>query len=255
MAEVLRVEALWHYPVKSMQGCARTSLVLTSSGVEGDRAYGVLDVGSGTVISAKREGRLLEARVTVDAAGVTLHLPGGSYGPGSELDEALSAWLERRCRLVEAATFGAARYQSPQDFEERIPGYHEWEGPEGSFVDQSPLHLLTTASLAAAAAERPDIDWSVRRFRPNVLISSPGEEFVDETFIGRRLRVGRAEVVVTKGCTRCVLTTRPQPGGIVRQLDVLRHLNLRHASTLGVRALVAVGGLVRVGDAVEVVAN
>ena len=33
-------------------------------------------------------------------------------------------------------------------------------------MDSSPIHLLTTASLRAVRAQRPDLDWQTRRFRP-----------------------------------------------------------------------------------------
>ena len=46
----MRIEELRRYAVKSMQGEECDELHITSSGVEGDRDFGVLDVGSGTII-------------------------------------------------------------------------------------------------------------------------------------------------------------------------------------------------------------
>jgi uncharacterized protein YcbX len=51
---------------------------------------------------------------------------------------------------------------------------------------------------------------------------------------------------------RCVVTTREQPGGIIRQLDVLRHINRAYEGSFGVRAMVASHGRVSVGETVEV---
>lgn len=245
------VVALWRYPVKSMQGQREESLTLGAGGVAGDRAYGVLDLTTGTVISAKRDGRLLAATARFVGDAVEIGLPGATDCRGDALDSALSTLLERPCRLVAAAAHGAARYESPVDFEEKTPGVDSWEGPEGSFVDESPLHLLTTAALATVGAERPDLDWSVRRFRPNLLLDLGAADPGDAALVGRRLRIGAAEVRVTKGCRRCVLTTRPQPAGIARALDVLRHLHAAHDNVLGVRAAVVVPGTVRAGDPVE----
>ncbi len=69
---------------------------------------------------------------------------------------------------------------------------------------------------------------------------------------GRRILVGDVELEVLKGCTRCVMTTRAQPGGIERQLDILRHVIAAHANQVGFRAGVARAGTVRVGDPVRV---
>ncbi len=248
-----RVGALWRYPVKSLQGLAEDELTLTARGVVGDRAFGVLDVARATVLSAKRVGRLLEGRVRQDPEGaLVIELPAGRFSPGAELDDALSSWLDFPARLVAAVEDGAARYESPVDPEDEGSALEQWEGPEGSFVDSSPLHLLTTASLRAAARAQPAGDWSVRRFRPNVLIEADGEEFLDGRLVGRRLRIGETVLAVTKECTRCVMTTRPQPDGLRAEREILGYLARARAGALGVRAGVVVPGRVRVGDAVRV---
>ena len=55
---------------------------------------------------------------------------------------------------------------------------------------------------------------------------------------------------VIKPIDRCVMTTRPQPGGIERDLDVLRTINAERQSWLGVGALVVEAGTLAVGDEV-----
>jgi hypothetical protein len=47
---------------------------------------------------------------------------------------------------------------------------------------------------------------------------------------------------------RCVMVTRPQSGGIGRDLDVLRTINRERDGFLAVGAVVAVPGVVSVGD-------
>ena len=47
------------------------------------------------------------------------------------------------------------------------------------------------------------------------------------------------------------MTTRPQPGGIDRDVDVLRTINRERANNLGIATLVQTPGTVRVGDVVE----
>jgi uncharacterized protein YcbX len=235
-----------------MQGEELDELTFNVDGVAGDRQYGVLDETSGTVLSAKREGRLFDARASLRDEELTVTLPDGrSYEPGASLDEALTQWLGRSVRLVASSTFGAATYESQSDFEQDESSLESWDGPPGSFVDDSPLHLLTSLDLAELIRERPELQWDVRRFRPNVvlepLISDP-----PPLAIGSRVTMGECEVDVHKGCTRCVMTTRAQPGALTRELDILRHVARHHDSTVGVRATVVRTGAVRVGDLVNV---
>ena len=90
-------------------------------------------------------------------------------------------------------------------------------------------------------------DWDMRRFRPNVVIDGTGED----DWVGATLRLGDAVVAVSKQIDRCVMTTRPQPGGIERDVDVLRTINRTRANNLGIATLVRTTGTVRVGDTVE----
>jgi MOSC domain-containing protein len=246
----MRVESLWRYPVKSMRGEACDELVLEAHGVAGDRSHGVLDLASGTVISAKRDGRLLEAAARLSSGRLLVKVPDDVEAmPGDALDELLTRWLERPVRLVEAATFGAATYESPEDYERDDSPLERWSGPVGAFVDDSPLHLLTTGELRRLAEERPDLQWDVRRFRPNVVIDD-GPLGLCSSEPGDRLHFGDVEVEVTKACSRCVMTTRAQPGDVVRQLEVFRHVVREHDGNVGVRARVVRPGRVRVGDQV-----
>ena len=53
---------------------------------------------------------------------------------------------------------------------------------------------------------------------------------------------------VVKPVDRCILTTRAQPDGIDRDLDVLRTINKELGGELGVGAMVLTAGRVAVGD-------
>jgi len=245
----VRVLGLWRYPVKSMQGEHVDSVLLTPAGVAGDRGYGVLDLGSGTVISAKRDGRLLHARARMAGDALVVEVPGvGELPPGDALDAALTRWLARPVRLVAADAGRAAVYEASADPESDDTEPVRWTGVPGSFVDSRSLHLLAAADLERLAAERPELAWDVRRFRPNIVLDA-GTALVP----GARLRAGGAVVEVRTPCPRCVMTTRPQPGGLERELEVLRHLAATRGADLGVLAEVAEAGSVCAGDAVDLV--
>jgi uncharacterized protein len=249
----VHVQGLWRYPVKSMQGEACEEVRLSDAGVAGDRSFGVLDLASSTIISAKRDGRLLQAGARFSGEELLVRPPGtDELRPGPLLDDRLSEWLDRPVRLVPALGYGTPTFQAVDDFEREETGLHSWEGQMGSFVDESPLHLVTTAELAELAFERAELQWETRRFRPNLLIDTPPGA-VAPRVVGQRIVVGDVELQVLKACTRCVMTTRAQPGGIERQLDILRHVIAAHDNEVGLRASVVRPGVVRVGDPVRFV--
>lgn len=107
--------------MKSLQGEPLDSVLVTASGVVGDRAWGVRDAASGAVLSAKREPRLLLAAATVAGEGVAVTIPRQRESLGSAADGALSSWLGRAVR-IEPAT-------------------------ETPYVDEAHLHLLAGAEL------------------------------------------------------------------------------------------------------------
>lgn len=246
-----RVSSLWRYPVKSMQGQKVDEADLDSLGVAGDRAYGVLKRESGTILSAKREGRLLEATAEYRSGVLVVTLPSGEeFHPGTRLDDELSSWLGYPVTLVMAATFGVPTFESPEDFERDDSEVVTWDGMKGRFVDESALHLLTTSELERLTRERPDLNWDVRRFRPNIVVDD-AEGSLD-TSPPRSIQLGDVVMEIIKPCSRCVMTTRPQPGGLERELDVLRHVSSHHDGDVGARATVVRAGLLRVGEEVRI---
>jgi uncharacterized protein YcbX len=116
----------------------------------------------------------------------------------------------------------------------------QWMGAPGPFHD-SPrirLSLVSTGTLGA---------WDRRRFRANVLVDGAGEEQLQ----GREACLGGVRVRFGKPIARCVMTTRPQPGGIDRDTSVLKTIHRERGGLLAVRAAVLTPGTVRAGDAVE----
>jgi uncharacterized protein YcbX len=247
---------MWRYPVKSMQGEALAAAEVGWTGIEGDRRWGVRVETSGTILSAKREGRLLMAQATTATTAppgqtVVISLPSGQRlaGVGAVTDAALSAWLGRPVRLVEAGG-DTPTFESQADETNDGSPTVTWTGRPGSFVDSSPVHVLTTASLRAVRGERPDVDWQVPRFRPNLLVDVSGEGRVEDTWVGRRCSIGEVDLEIIKPCSRCVMVTRAQRGGLNRQFDVLSHLSRTAERSFGVLGRVVQPGAVSVGASV-----
>jgi uncharacterized protein YcbX len=69
--------------------------------------------------------------------------------------------------------------------------------------------------------------------------------------VGTVVRIGGADVAVTKPVSRCVMVTRSQPGGIMVDRDVLRWIHRERAGVLAVGGRVLRAGTVRVGDEIS----
>ena len=236
----MRVLELWRYPVKSLQGERLETAEVGPEGIAGDRQWALFDVETGFGLTARRMPDLLfgSARLRADGS-VEVVLPDGTV---TDDDGVISGWLGRRVELRQASAFpeGAEgpTYESPVDDE--APDSDDWElwqGGAGPFHD-SPrirLSLVSTGTLG---------NWDRRRFRANVLLDGAGEdqwEGQDATLGEVRLRFGRQ-------IGRCVMTTRPQPGGIARDTSVLKTIHRERGGLLAVRAAVRAPGTVRVGD-------
>lgn len=72
----------------------------------------------------------------------------------------------------------------------------------------------------------------------------------ENELVGRRIRVGSVVLDVMTRIDRCVMVARAQPGGIERDLDVLKTVLRDSEGFLGVGAVVATPGELTVGDAV-----
>ena len=252
MNEVGRVSGIWRYPVKSMQGEGLAAGTVTEQGLPGDRGWGVIDAGTGKVLSAKREARLMEATAFSADGTVRVRLPDGTVlAPGSACDEALSAWLERPVRLVAAVDHAASYEMNVSAVDEDSPVI-ELPCPPGTFFDAASVHLLTTSSMATMTGLQPASAWDVHRFRPTVVVDThEADGFPEDAWIGAEIAVGEARLRVFAPTVRCRMTAHAQ-NGLPRDLDVPKAVNREHDGNLGVYAVVASPGRVAVGDPVRV---
>jgi uncharacterized protein YcbX len=250
--------------VKSFQGVRVDAVELAPDGPVGDRAWGVVEVDSGELLSAKRTGALLEALVDGDH----VVLPGGArHRIGTPaLDVALSAWIGRDVRLVHVDEEPTLPQSMHHDNEDQTSPVVRWRSPRGRYVDLFAMHVLTTAWLRDVRERHPDLDWDVRRFRPNVVLDTDVHE---RDLLGATLRIGAAEVrVPPQFSERCVMITRAQDvHGIEQQRSLLRTLardagNADAALTAGAGATpfgayleVVVPGRIGEGDPVELISK
>jgi MOSC domain-containing protein len=235
----VRVVSLWRYPVKSMQGEEVDHATVGELGIRGDRQWALLDLGTGLALTARRMPQLLFARSRLLGDDeVEIELPDGTV---TSDDAELSAWLGRGVELRHAGAGITGRYEIAADFEDETGSpWFQWDGPEGTFHDsgRTRVSVLGTASIGT---------WDRRRFRGNVLVETTAVD-EEQHLVGTRVALGTTVLDVVKPIDRCVITTRPQPGGIERDLDVLRTINAERQTRLGVGALVVRAGEISVGD-------
>lgn len=255
--QIGQVAQCWRYPVKSMQGARVDAVGIGTHGVAGDRAHALQDVATGKVLSAKSVRELLDAA----ASDHEMRLPGGTVvavdAPGR--DEVLSDWLGRAVTLLSLEQSGDLTYEMTFDPPDDDAEYFEIPLPEHGFVDLAPLHLIATSTLAACATERPDLDWDVRRFRPNLVIDHDGGRFAEDAWVGSRLRIGSECILsVDQPTVRCAMPLRSQPAAdgvpaLERRPELFRAMNElhdAHPNHLGVYVGVVAPGRVAVGDPV-----
>lgn len=128
--------------------------------------------------------------------------------------------------------------------------------PPGTYFDAYPLLIMTRSSLEAlaraAASSGLGAAFDLRRFRPNLLIDTAEQGFVENAWEGRRLRIGSAEVAVEMACPRCIMTTHGFLE-VPRDPRVMRALVKHNDGNLGVYATVVEPGSFQVGDTAELV--
>ena len=249
--ELGRVAGLWQYPVKSMQGIALDSVTFDAAGVVGDRAWGLVDRTTGHLMSAKRYRHLLAA--TTD--GDTITLPDGTTVGCDDPDvhRRLSDWLGREVELRRPG--GTLSYEMTFEPPNDDAEYFEIPAPPDSFRDLAGAHLISRATLEAGAQARPDLNWDVRRFRPNLLVEAAAGAFAEDTWCGRHVHIGDAVLVATQPTVRCAMPLRAQPAiadrpALETEPELFGAMDELHANHFGIYLNVVTPGTVRIGDPV-----
>jgi uncharacterized protein len=225
-----KVVEITRYPVKSMAGEPMSAAAIDWQGIEGDRQYSLYrtaDKGRFPWLSGRDFSKLVTYRarfrdpadpraspvdvLTPDGASLALDDPGLLAEIGEGAGRALG--------LIQSGR---------------------------GLADAMPASIISTATHAALD-EAHGAPLDRRRFRANILIESDVRE---SEWCGRRLRFGEpdgAELLVADAIPRCALITIDPDTG-VRDPAVMRTVARQFANLIGVYAMPARPGIVRLGD-------
>ncbi|MGW4485077.1 MOSC domain-containing protein [Amycolatopsis sp. NPDC004368] len=211
----MRVLTLRRYPVKSMLGEDVSEARVDATGLDGDRALALIDTRTGLVATAKHPRlwrRLLEFAAETDGH-IVITFPDGTRLPAEapEAGSRLSQLLGRAVTVSGTRPDGASvERPAPEDVLDHgvsaiVPAQtlEIGQGTTGrNFVDHSPIHLISTATLE-------HLDTEAVRYRPNLVIATPPgtEPFVENHWLGREIQVGDtgATLRVTLPTPRCAV--------------------------------------------------
>lgn len=242
-------------PVKSTALHHPGAIRLERHGAAGDRAFFFVD-GDGRRFSGATKAPLLPIRADYDAERewLELRLPDGIVVAGSTIADGTALEVDFYGRPVPAHVVEG-------DFTEALSAYAGREillaRPDrgGEALDVRPVTLVSLESVAELARQgRHDGELSPARFRMTIEIEGVSEPHEEDSWEGRRVRVGDAVLRVADQVPRCVVTTLDPTTGVkdfptLHVIKGYRGVTRKGNVHFGVYAEVLEPGTVRAGDA------
>lgn len=254
-----RLARILIYPIKALDPVeVAEATVLASGGLQHDRRFAMFD-DRGRLINGKRTENVHTLRAHYDLQANTVSLDAGE-APQTFHFERDRGLLERRL----ARHFGMA-VNLRENVQGGFPDDTESPGPT----------IIASATLRDVAGWFPGItgDEARRRFRANLEIDDVEPFWEDRLYgeerAGVRFRIGKVEFVGTNPCQRCAVPPRDSATGEMTS-DFIAIFEERRYETLpwwatksrfdhfyrlavNTRPVSSAGGVIRVGDEVEIV--
>ena len=260
MSTTTTVESLWRYPVKSMRGEELNEAFVGFSGIYGDRLFAFRSSASPKgfpYLTAREQRRLLQYRPRYqhpDKAARPINLAEAeSIAPGVT---PVFADMPDLMVEIEAPTGETLAIDDPaliRMLREGVSGAPDLMlvRSDRPMTDCRPVSLLSVQS-ARRLGEEIGTTVDRRRFRANIYLDFTGAGgFAENDFVGRSLRIGSKVVVsILERDPRCVMITLDPDTGESRP-ELLRQVAQVHSGMAGVYGAVLVEGMLRKGDAVQ----
>ena len=235
MAIVGTVASLWRYPVKSMRGEELEELFVRALGVAGDRLFAFRSSAAREdfpYFTGREQRHMLRYRPRIRGDGgdatVEVETPEGDT---LAIDDPA---LIERLRIGADPKHQLSLMRSARSLTDAYP--------------VSIISLQTAHKLGQESATAPE----KRRFRANIYVDLPSTDgYGEDQFVGRSLRIGSSLVVsVLARDVRCMMITL-DPDTAAQTPAVLKQVAQLHGGTAGIYGSVLVEGIVRRGDAVD----
>ena len=256
------------YPIKSLAGIACDSLVLTDRGAKGDRRWMLVDNG-GRFISQREWPKLCLMRMLMADDGFEIVAPNGEsllvpfaiesgttreVSIWSDIASAIESPLQINQFFSRALDMSCSLVYMPEDSHRYVDSTYAGDGQLTSFSDAFPLLLIGSSSLLELnrrlkTVGQLEIGWD--RFRPNIVVATD-EPHVEDSWA--EFRMGEAEAIGVKLCSRCVMTTVDQTSGMTGKeplKTLAQYRSMKNKIMFG-QNVIAQQGTIRVGDTVSV---
>ena len=260
MSIVGKVESLWRYPVKSMRGEELPELFAGYAGVYGDRLFAFTSSANekGFPFFTGRDQRQIiryraRFRNPEKAARPVNWDEAQKLSPNLNPISAEESELMLDVETPDGKKFAIDDPALIDHLRANAVGNHDLKllRSDKAMTDCRPLSIFAVQT-AKKLGEETGVAVDKRRFRANVyvdLISSEG--FAENEFVGRSLRIGsKVTVAVLQRDARCMMITL-DPDTAEKTPAILKAVAQAHEGTAGVYAAVLVEGMIRKGDAVE----
>jgi len=248
----VRIERIGFTPVKGGRHLAHEAVDLTEDGPVGDRVFCLVDRSRGRVLRTVENPALLRARARWETGVLAVDLPArtveGVPSPSGEMFQ-VDYWGR-------TATLQGCRGPWADAYSEYLgyPVVLARSLAAGEVVYGASVTVVTTASMRLLG-KRLGREVGSERFRSTFLVDTgDSAPHVEDSWVGRELRVGGATLGVRSVVPRCaVIDLDPATGRL--DAHVLRELAGYRLTggevTFGVDAVVTSAGRVRAGDQVE----
>jgi uncharacterized protein len=248
----MRIDRIGFTPLKGNRHTSHGFVDLTALGPAGDRVFCLVSRGTGRVLRTVENPTLLQGTARWQAGVLSADLPGRSVeGTPEPTGELLKVDYWGRSAAVEVCDGPWGEAYSEHVGHEVVLGRAVHAG---EIVYGAPVSVVTTGSMRELS-DRLGSALASARFRATFLVDTgDAEPHVEDSWVGRELRLGDATVEVRGRIPRCAVvdldpsTGRPD----APVLATLGRYRRGHGEiSFGVDAVVTVPGRARTGDPAE----
>jgi len=243
MNRIGTIKQIFRFPVKSMAGEELERVLVSYSGIQGDRVYGLVQPG-------KRDNfPWMTAR---EASRLLLYHPRFVHPPSPETQYPLTILYKVHVRTPTGDIHDIETQEFMELLQKDIGQIVTLRFSEKGMQDARPISMISLNSISKIEQEHGR-NLDPRRFRANFYVEwEKRGAFFEDTLIDKVLRIGETcRIMVSKKDPRCAIinldpdTARSDPG-------VLRLITREHGNCLGIYGIALREGIVQRGEPIFV---